>query len=379
MAKIDYDKEFLQTEEDFIQHFQETGVFGFDLAVSNGRGLPIGGCVLMYSAPGSGKSTLCADIARKLLQKNEDAGIPYKCLYIDIEGGSKGLALNNGLNRFVTEEHGRRLLYRRSKCTTWNDIEQMFRDILSGEEHVKDVKLVIIDSITTIMSEAQADRKSDINKGDFGTSAKDRYILFNKYLLDLKDKGVSFILIAQQRTKQGASMFEDQKKAATADGDEHIVDVILKLSRSGGGNNVETKKVEVMSAVTGDKDKISEQFFCTITSPTKNRYFAAANAKVPVLVRIGKGIVNRYTIKNMLETYGYLKVGGSAQKRKITIVPELVDYVDSQSGRDPFVQECSLPEANTWIGFNGELIKDWLKSKDKYTVLRTDTAEESEE
>ena len=48
MAKIDYDKEFLQTEEDFIQHFQETGVFGFDLAVSNGRGLPIGGCVLMY-------------------------------------------------------------------------------------------------------------------------------------------------------------------------------------------------------------------------------------------------------------------------------------------------------------------------------------------
>ena len=58
MAKIEWDKDFITDENEFITTYQETGVIGFDLAISNGRGLPVGGCILMYSAPGSGKSTL---------------------------------------------------------------------------------------------------------------------------------------------------------------------------------------------------------------------------------------------------------------------------------------------------------------------------------
>ena len=365
MAKIEWDKDFITDEKEFITTYQETGVIGFDLAISNGRGLPVGGCILMYSAPGSGKSTLCADIAKRLLDKNEKAGNPYQCLYIDIEGGSKGLALNNGLSKYVSAEHGKRLIYRRSKRTTWNDVENMFRAILDKDEHVKDVRLVIIDSISAIMSETQADLKSDINKGDFGSGAKDRNILFNKYLLELKSKGVSFLLIAQQRQKQGATAFEDQKRAATADGDDHIVDCILKLTRSGGGNNVETKKVEVVSAATGEKEKVSTQFFCKIAAPNKNRFCAGLPA-VPVLVRIGQGIVNRYTMRNLLETNNLLKIGGSAQKRKVTISDELVTFV---GGEEPFVQESDLRTTNAWIARNVEPIKEFLKSRNLYRLI----------
>ena len=360
MAKIEWDKDFITDENEFITTYQETGVIGFDLAISNGRGLPVGGCILMYSAPGSGKSTLCADIAKRLLDKNEKAGNPYQCLYIDIEGGSKGLALNNGLSKYVSAEHGRRLIYRRSKRTTWNDVENMFRAILDKDEHVKDVRLVIIDSISAIMSETQADLKADINKGDFGSGAKDRNILFNKYLLELKSKGVSFLLIAQQRQKQGASAFEDQKRAATADGDDHIVDCILKLSRSQGGNNADVKKVEVLSAATGEKAKIAPRFLCTIQAPSKNR-FCADLSPVPVLVKVGKGIQNWYTIKKMLETYKLLKNQGSANAPRYVLNEKVVNYVG-----EPFEQECNKEVCQKWIANHVTGIKEFFKSVDLY-------------
>lgn len=365
MAVKDILSDFITDEEEFIPTYIETGVLGFDLAISNGKGLPVGGCILMYSGKGSGKSTLCADIARRLLEKHEKAKLPYKCLYIDVEGGSKGLALNNGLSKFVSEEHGKRLLYRKSKRTTWNDIEKIFRLILDKEEPFKDVKLVIIDSLSVIMSEAMADEKKAINAGDFGSGAKDRGNLFNKYLLELKSKGVSFLLIAQQRQKQGASQFEDQKRAATSDTDDHIVDCILKLTRSGGGNDKETKKVEVVSAATGEKEKIATQFYCAIQAPEKNR-FCAGLPRVKVLVRTGQGIVNRYTMRNLLRENKFLKETGTGKSMKVSLSDELLAFVGSE---DPFTQESDSRTTNAWIARNIEPLKEFLKSRDKYRMI----------
>lgn len=364
MAVKDILSDFITDEKEFIPTYIETGVLGFDLAISNGKGLPVGGCILMYSGKGSGKSTLCADIARRLLEKHEKAKLPYKCLYIDVEGGSKGLALNNGLSKFVSEEHGKRLLYRKSKRTTWNDIEKIFKLIVDKEEPFKDVKLVIIDSLSVIMSEAMADEKKAINAGDFGSGAKDRGNLFNKYLLELKSKGVSFLLIAQQRQKQGASQFEDQKRAATSDTDDHIVDCILKLTRSGGGNDKETKKVEVVSAATGEKEKIATQFYCAIQAPEKNR-FCAGLPRVKVLVRTGQGIVNRYTMRNLLRENKFLKETGTGKSMKVSISDEVLAFV----GDDTFTQESDSRTTNAWIARNIEQLKEFLKSKDKYRMI----------
>lgn len=364
-SKIEWDKDFLNEEKEFVTEYIETGVVGFDLAISNGKGLPIGGCILMYSGKGSGKSTLCADIARRMLEKHEAAKIPYQCLYIDVEGGSKGLALNTGLSKFVSKEHGRRLIYRKSKKTTWNDIENLFKAILDGDEHVKDVKLVVIDSLSVIMSETMADEKKTINAGDFGSGAKDRGTLFNKYLLELKSKGVTFLLIAQQRQKQGATQFEDQKRAATSDTDDHIVDCILKLTRSGGGNDKETKKVEVVSAATGEKEKVAIYFYCSIQAPEKNRFYAGL-PRVKVLMKTGQGVVNTYTMRNLLIHNKLLKIGGSAQKPKVTINDELLSFVNSA---EPFVQESNVKETNAWITNNMGAIREFLKSKNKYRLI----------
>lgn len=359
---------FLRSAKDFKKTYQETGVVGFDLAISNGQGLPVGGCILMYSAPGSGKSTLCAEIAKRMLTKNEAAGIPYKCLFIDIEGGSDGLADNMGLAPFCEPEHGCRLNYMPVGSLTWNRLEEMFKAILANEPPFDDTRLVIIDSLNSIQSEAQADKSKAINAGDFGSSAKDRYNLYNKYVLDLKKKGVTFLFISQQRQKQGASQFEDQKKAATADGDDHIVDCILKLTRSGGGNNKETKKVAITSTATGKATNVSKRFFCTISAPQKNRFYAGLPA-VPVLIKTGVGISDAYTVKNMLLTLKYLKEGGSAQKRVYTFADDLVAYVNDAT----FENDCDSKHANQWIKDHVPEIRDFLKSKNKWSLIKEDT------
>lgn len=368
-----FDGMFYKSPEDFKRVYQETGITGFDLAISNGQGLPVGGCILMYSAPGSGKSTLCVEIANRILRKNEAAGLPYKCLFLDIEGGSDGLAQNTHLMDFASPTRGRRLLYKPAGGMTWNDLEEMFKCIENETPPFDDVRLVIIDSLNSIQSEAQADRKKKINSGDFGTSAKDRYNLYNKYVLNLKSKGVTFLFISQQRQKQGATMFEDQKKAATADGDDHIVDCILKLSRNGGGNNAETKKVDVISAATGEKAKIATQFFCNVEAPKKNRFYAGL-PKVPMLVKIGKGIVNAYTLRNILLTYHFMKVAGTGVGRTVTMVDELLTFVGNSY---PFEQGSKLPVANKWIADNNDGIIEFLKSKGKYTLV--EPAENTEE
>ena len=62
--------------------FIETGNIGFDLALSNGKGIPVGASVLLWADPGCGKSTILADVSKRLLKRSKKNNIPFKVLYI---------------------------------------------------------------------------------------------------------------------------------------------------------------------------------------------------------------------------------------------------------------------------------------------------------
>ena len=47
--------------------FVETGDVGLDLALSDGKGLPIGSSTLLWAKPGSGKTTVVADACKRLM------------------------------------------------------------------------------------------------------------------------------------------------------------------------------------------------------------------------------------------------------------------------------------------------------------------------
>ena len=54
--------------------FIETGNIGFDMALSNGLGLPIGSSVLLWAAPACGKTTLFADVSKRLIKIHKSKG-----------------------------------------------------------------------------------------------------------------------------------------------------------------------------------------------------------------------------------------------------------------------------------------------------------------
>ena len=58
--------------------FIETGNIGFDLALSNGKGIPVGASVLLWADPGCGKSTILADVSKRLLKRSKKNNIPFK-------------------------------------------------------------------------------------------------------------------------------------------------------------------------------------------------------------------------------------------------------------------------------------------------------------
>ena len=52
--------------------FIETGNIGLDLALSDGKGLPMGASILLWAKPGSGKTTIVADASKRLIS------LPFK-------------------------------------------------------------------------------------------------------------------------------------------------------------------------------------------------------------------------------------------------------------------------------------------------------------
>lgn len=297
---------FAKSSQDLVPEFIETGNIGLDMALSNGRGLPIGGCVIFYSAPGAGKSTLTADALRRILTKYEKEDLPYRALYIDIEG-SNDLLYKTGLAKFIDEEHGHRLLYQ-GGYTNFEDLEEMCKGIIKGDKGYEDVKLVVIDSLTMLMSEQEENK--DLNAGDFGTANRIRNTFYRKYVSVMKDLGISFIFISQQRANQNAGLFGDPKKSALADGDNHIADIILKLSKSEGGSRTEIKKQDTQVSTSEKAVKLSPNFITKI-SKSKNRYVNMP--EIEILCTYGRGVQNKFILNTMLNTYKLTANKGSAR------------------------------------------------------------------
>lgn len=357
---------FVKSSKSFVTEFMETGNIGLDMAVSNGKGLPVGGCVILYAEQGAGKSTIFADALRRLLTKYHNANLPFKAVYIDIER-SDTLFRGVGLDKFVDDEYGNRLLYKPGHCS-FEELEEICNGILKGDETYADVKLIVIDSIGYVECAQEANK--DLSTGDFGTAARTRNAFYKKYVSRLKDKGVSFLFIAQGRQNQEAGMFGDPLKAALAKGDLHIADVILKVSKSEGGSNAETKKQDIQVATSEKAEKLSANFKVKFTK-TKNRY--ANLPSVEILCTYGRGVQNYYILKIMLEKYKFIKNKGSAQRPKWVIDEELANAVGD------WEQESDTVTLKKWLSGHVNPIRDFLKANDLYRVLPDDAAEAVDE
>lgn len=280
--------------------YVETGNIGFDFAITNGKGLPIGSSILFWADAGVGKTTLVGDICKRLLDKYTALDKPFKVLYIATEP-SKELLKDLGLSKYFDSED---FIYV-DKPMTWRTIETIYEGIFQGFKTLKDIKLIVIDSIGNVMSDQNT--KSSIADGDYGTKAKERANFYSKYLPVCLQKGISSFFISQVRQDQNAGLMQDNKKAAVSFADRHNVEIILKCGKK--SNLTDAGKVAVQTIFGETKEQ--KRYIMTLNSSAsscKNRFFEGIPSEV--LVEKGIGINNTYVMRKLLEGNKYLKKTG---------------------------------------------------------------------
>lgn len=351
------DTMFASNDKDLVTEFEETGNIGLDMALTNGKGVPIGSYIILTAGNGAGKSTTCMDLVKRILYRWKKAGLKEnKVIYIDMEG-SKKLAEDLGFGEYINDGT---LLYKGGPCLM-SQLEHICQSILDGKKQVSGVKYIFIDSITNLICEKE--QNAEIEKGDFGNAVAARNKFYKKYLAALEKEGITIFGISQQRKKQAVmNAYEDQNKAAVADGDLHYADIIIKVAKSSGGNDTETKKKEIFNATTGKTDKISYQFKVTYsTYGDKNRY--GHFPPVTTLMTYGKGCQNWFILKTLLNSFEFLENKGSASYPKWNFKPELVKFVGVDPGAD-----LSKADMRAYIANYLPEIKDFMRSVDKYCI-----------
>ena len=352
------------------QEFIHTGNIGFDLAISNGRGLPVGSSALFWAPPGCGKTTILADVCKRLLSSNKGKKKPYKVLYIAVED-SRQLMDDMGLKPYM---ESRDFIYVQ-KGFCWRQVEQIYDNVLSGREPWGDVKLIIIDSINNILSDSN--KNKSVADGDFGTRARERTSFEAKYLPMCKEKGVTTLFIAQVRNNTDAGLYGPKKKAATSDGDKHNVELIIKCAAL--KSSADAIKVSVTTAFGKEDDLLGYPVKLeSKSSDCKNRFFRGLPAEV--FVKLGEGCDNGYVLRKLLEFHGYI----SSSAGWYQFSKELCDGFKLPSGkfRKDEISRLALEKAGDLVSFLQKMGKYNLNPKvskltKKGEKATEETAEES--
>lgn len=343
--------------------YMDSGNIALDMAISNGKGLPVGGYIILTAKQGAGKTTTFMDVARRKLRAWEEAGLDYKLIYLDLEG-SNDLAVNSGFE-YYRDTVGS-VLYMKRDRMTFKTLETISRKILDGS--YGDVKLLMIDSISLIMSDREVEREAD--GGNFGDAARGRSEWYRKWLAPLLKKGVTVLTVAQNRTKQNTTGYENPNKPAITNADLHHADAIISLSKSIDGKDTECKKREIKITTSGKTEKINDVFKVTYTAYSdKNRY--GHYPAVTTLMKYGKGCANWYIMHEILKTYKHLKNTGSATYPKWNFDADIQTYVGTPAGED--LDKRAMQD---YINQNMESIKDFLRERDQYRLVDYGAEEE---
>ena len=322
--------------------YMETGNVGLDLVLTDGLGLPVGSSTLLWATPGVGKTTVIGDFCKRFLNTHNGE---YKILYLDVEG-SKALLKSIGLKK------SKNFIYV-DKGLCWRQIEEFYTAILDKKPGWEDVKLVIIDSVNSVLSDQNI--KNSVADGDFGTKSRERGAFYSKIFPRCKEEGVSTFLISQARQKQNATMYEDPFKAAVGNVDLHYVDIILKCTAK--TNSTDASKIEE-TTVFGT-DKVASKYILVMDPKApgcKNRYIKGH--AVEIMIEKGKKVHNYYTVRKMLEGNKFIKANGGWY----TVCKELCDGMGLPETK------MRLAEINMEVEKNLTKLVDFLKQMGKYKV-----------
>jgi len=377
--KVDVAKEVAESTNDkkFETTYLQTACAGLDLALTGGRGVPMGSNIMLFGLPGHGKTTLMGDVITRVLTRHQKEGVPFRVHYIDSEN-SMELLRSLGVMDFVfdnEEYHPQQVIYH-PNVKTFEEIEGIFDRIVGtikdGKVTVsekdpwrRDIKLIFVDSVTNLIAESQLENKVD--KADFGDNAKARKKLYLKYLARLRDFGVTNFWSTQMAVNQTNGMaFAEKERPAISKFDEHNMEIIAKLVKCTDSKRTELKKVKIKT-LDGVKE-VQTRYITTIypgqANHTKNRF--GQTVPVEILVAPGRKILNGFTIKNVLELQGCIK---KLEGSMWAISDDLVAFLGDDVLANINTKNVSDEEVNSLCSQNAGKLVFYMQDREIYSPV----------
>lgn len=294
-------------------------------------------------------TTLNGEVAKRLILKHRNLGIPFKVAYIDIEN-SLDLLKSLGLQEFI--ESGD--LIHIPGVVTYEELEEFYKDIfLKRVKDLEDVKLVIIDSITAVTTEKKEEMSCE--GAEFGLKAKANTAFMEKLAPKSLQYGVTTFLVNQMRDKQNAGMYEEKEKRQGGKAQGYYATAIVRLTKKTSKADKDIKPIKIQTAF----GEVEVQKKCIVTlksdgADLKNRY--GKMQPVDILIEYGKKVHNWFTLRNMLIGLGYIEQAGARFNISAELEPEKTD------------KTFSLKEVNTFVGQNIGRLVEFLKSRNQYRV-----------
>ncbi len=299
-----------------------------------GGGIPRGCFILWSSQTGIGKSTGSLYVCKSYCVQG------LKALYLDFEGGVnenqlRGIGLDKHKYHKDTNPNGKFFIYR---VTTFVDAETFLDDLL-GE-----VDLIVFDSVTAMLPAKLQDKSvEDIQPG---VQSRLMSNLLQKYKAASIDRGTSWIMINQMRTKIS---FNSPSKDAEAGGNalKFYADYRILMKKAYPNGTLEKGEETIKGSVKIPYGAVNE-VWCE-----KSRY-TRPFVPLSLAVIFGKGISNIYSYKEFLESKGVVSKNGSW-------------YSIDIDGKEYKCQgEQGMLE---WIGKSKKIVVDYINSCGGYSLI----------
>lgn len=356
--------------------FIETGDVGIDIGFTDGKGIPKGANIMFFGLPGTGKTTIFCDIIVRIMRRYKQAGLPIRIHYVDSES-SRDLLKDTGVMDYVydKEEFAPQQVIYHEYVNSFRYLEELYTRMLTPNDNWnKHVTFVFIDSVTKLLADSQLTKGA--NEADFGDNARVRKKLYGRWLQTIKEFGITQFWSVQMSTKQGAQMFEDPKKPAVSDFDKHEMDIIIKLTADKDTKKIDIKKTKVLT-IEGEKE-ILKKYLVKLdpdqATHTKNRY--GQRTPINVMLYPGKGVINAYLLRKMLETYKFVT---PLTQGNFALSPALVEYLGQEKLDEAGVKDVNKvprkPTLNKLCSLNNDTLIQLFKENNMYKMI----AEEEED
>lgn len=232
----------------------------------SGGGLMEGAMYMFWGDAGTGKSSLCQQIARKFCEEG------YRVAYIDSEKSLNPIQLGvYGLSKYVAEKS---LLHFNKNVVTMKDCDKINTALVEDGS----IKLIIIDSITELLAKNVDD--IDVESKTIGEHARQSKELLSKLKCMVHQNNLIAIVMNQARANiqttptYGAS----DKKQAGGFSEKHIPDAILQIAKGSSIKDSDSKIIGHVMRMKYEKNKL------------------AAPATIEQQFIYGVGITNRLSI-----------------------------------------------------------------------------------